>query len=739
MNKKTLIIIIVFVFLCPCLWAQSLKKRVGEGVILHPALVESPPIIDGVLDDPAWKQAPTVTDPFIIDTPVYGETFPQKTEIWLAYDYNNLYIAFYCYDTEPGKIKTSISKRDNLGADDYVSVDLDAIGNRQSTYVHMCNPSGIQADLIYSSFGGGNFDPDWVWYSSGKLVENGYTVEIKIPLRSLKFKSGNNVKLNMAFYRFLSRTGANASWPQIDQQIGYFNSLAPVIFDKLNSQLRLEALPSFTYGNIWDRISPSNWSAPDRSTQIGIGFKYGITSSIDTEITINPDFSQVESDEFQILANQRYPIFYNEKRPFFMEIHNQFNLAGLSDSTNMSTAVHTRNIIDPGWGGKISGELGKISAGILVAGDEWPKKELSPSTDTLFSKNANFLFGRFKYSLKGDNYVGLIYTGRKFDTDSNQVIGGDIRFRIKGNHNIGANGLLSYSQENESLKKTKGGAFSLTYEKSNKYLDLFFSIENYARNFRMDSAYYYRTGITRLYGKFGPNFYPAKDKIPWLMRINYIFSANYTHDHFTKMDDHSFTNELNFIFPLQGLFVLSHTVQKEAWMGQYFNQSNFAANGQVQLTNWLYLSCGISYGKLLYYAGPYLGHRTNFMINTILQPNHKFTQNFEYQYEHFTRASDGVKVYDLNILISRTTYQFSKHLFIRALIQYDSYQKCVLADILGSFTLIPGTVVYLGYGSLHGKSYWDTINSKWDPEMGPGKYYQFTQSLFFKASYIIRF
>ena len=734
-------VVLVFVSFLNILWGQASGKRVGEGVILYPKLTEVPPEIDGNINDPAWKDGPIVTGPFIVDTPVYGETLPQKTEIWLTYDQDNIYVAYYCHDTEPEKIKTSISKRDSMGTDDWVSFDLDAMGKRQFTYVHMCNPSGTQEDLIYSAYGGANLEPDWVWYSAGKKVADGYTIEMKIPLKSLKFKSGNNVMLNMAFYRFMSRSGSNAAWPQIDQQKGYFNSLVPVVFEKLSPQLRLEALPAFTYGSIRDRLTPSQWSKPDRSKAFGLGIKYGITSSINTEITVNPDFSQVESDEFQVLINQRYPLFYSEKRPFFMEVKSQFDLAGLSASTNMSTAVHTRNIIEPAWGGKIQGDLGKVSLGILAAGDEWPGKAMDDSANSILNKgkNANFLFGRLKYSLKGDNYAGLIYTGRKFGNDSNQVIGGDIRFRLKGNHNISLNGLFSDSKDPDTMNNSNGSALTLIYENYRKPLDLFFSAEHYTTDFRMDSAYYYRTGITKFCGKIAPNFYPAKEKIPWLMRISYVLSATYMHDHVTKMDDVTIINRLNLFSLSQGIFSIYYTIQKEAWMGQFFNQVNLVTIGQIQLTKWLFLNSGFSYGKLLYYPGAYLGHKTSFVFNTTFQPDTKFTQSFGYQYQHFTRASDDALVYDLNILVSRTTYQFNKYLFIRALIQYDSYRKIVLTDILGAFTLIPGTVVYLGYGSYHEKNYWDNVNSKWDPGMEPGKYYQFAQSFFFKASYLIRF
>jgi hypothetical protein len=104
-----------------------------------------------------------------------------------------------------------------------------------------------------------------------------------------------------------------------------------------------------TYGSLWDRETPKSWSNADDSAQVGLGLKYGITSSLDAEITVNPDFSQVESDQFQVEANQRFPIFYNEKRPFFMEVSSLFSLAGLNSEGNFWSAVHTRNIVDPAW------------------------------------------------------------------------------------------------------------------------------------------------------------------------------------------------------------------------------------------------------------------------------------------------------------------------------------------------------------------------------------------------------
>ncbi len=724
-----------------CMMIQATEKLVGEGRIIYPKKTEQPPKIDGKLDDPAWQGAPSVNDYFIAKSPVYGEVSDQKTEVWVTYDYDNIYFAFDCHDTEPDKIKTSVSRRDSIFRDDWVGVDIDTMGNRQFAYIILSNANGIQADLLTSASGGDTAEPDWVWYSAGKVVKNGYIVEIRIPLKSFKFKSGKKVTMNLMFWRFISRTGTQTTWPQISEQKGYFNSLVPVVFERLDKQLRLEALPSVTYGSIWDRETPETWSEADDSTQFGIGLKYGLTSSINTEFTINPDFSQVESDQLQVVANQRYPLFYSEKRPFFMAMGNRFNLAGLNGEGNMWSAVHTRQIVDPAWGGKISGELGKSSFDLLAAGDEWPGREWGDGINPYLGTNANFFIGRFKQSLKGENFVGLLYSGREFGDGFNRVMAGDVHFLLKGNHNISANGLYTFSRNEESLENSKGGAFTITYNYSQKPLAVLFMLEHYDQDFRMDSAFYQRTGITKFIGYIGPNFYPNKKKTTWFKKFNPFVYGYFIRDWATGENDYLFIPALRFNFSRQGYLRLDYRFIKEHWAGQDFKQNELMLYGGTQITKWLNVRANFRTGKRLFYDpdDPFLGNSLSFTFGTGFQPNPKLKQDLAYTYQHFKRSSDSSLVYDLNILLSRTTFQFNKYLFVRALVQYDSYQNVVLTDMLASFTLIPGTVVHLGYGSLHQKQYWDDINQQWDSGVDLGKYYQNTQSLFFKVSYLYRF
>ena len=320
-NKRKNVFITVFLtilFTFPVLSAAAETTPKQNISVLKPVLTKVPPVIDGVLDDEAWKLGPIVDDIFITYNPHYGDVLPKKTRVWMAHDPDNLYFAFYCHDSEPGKIKTSVTKRDNLWNDDWVGLGLDTGGNRQSLYELFVNPSGMQGDLFNTPASGENGAPDWVWYSQGKIVNDGYIVEIKLPLKSIRFKNGKNVEMNVLFWRRISRLGLSGSWPALEPGQGMFNSATKVVFEKLDRQLKLEFLPSITTSSIWDRQNPAAWSDADKSTEFGISAKYGITSAVTAEVTINPDFSQVESDEFQVVVNRRYPIFYSEKRPFFM-------------------------------------------------------------------------------------------------------------------------------------------------------------------------------------------------------------------------------------------------------------------------------------------------------------------------------------------------------------------------------------------------------------------------------------
>lgn len=163
-------------------------------------------------------------------------------------------------------------------------------------------------------------------------------MEIRVPLKSIRFKSGADVRMGVLFWRRVSRLGVSASWPDLPRGMSIFTRYAPLHFKDLKQPLMLEAIPNVTYSLRQNRSTRDQWGKADSKPDAGITVKYGITSSVTLDGTFRPDFSQVESDSFQVEVNQRYPIFYSEKRPFFMEGMGTFELAGAGGDGNTRTA-----------------------------------------------------------------------------------------------------------------------------------------------------------------------------------------------------------------------------------------------------------------------------------------------------------------------------------------------------------------------------------------------------------------
>ena len=209
-----------------------------------------------------------------------------------------------------------------------------------------------------------------MWYSVAKTTSDGYVVEIQVPLQTLRFKGGDTVRMGLVFFRKVSRTGVSYAWPEMLPGQWVFDRPSHIVFSNLKPRRLVELLPSVTYGVRQERdASSSSWGDADNDAHVGASGKFGITSGVTLDATVNPDFSQVESDAFQIQVNQRFPIFFSEKRPFFMEGMGLFNIAR---GNNMRTAVHTRRIVDPIFGAKLTGTLGKTTFGVLNALDDHP-------------------------------------------------------------------------------------------------------------------------------------------------------------------------------------------------------------------------------------------------------------------------------------------------------------------------------------------------------------------------------
>ena len=735
----TLIVITgMLVLLLTGLWSPVISAKPAEkdDKTIFGVKVEEKIKIDGILDEKVW-QTPPIKKKFITVRPSYGYELPMDTLVWVAYDMQNLYFAFRCLDPEPEKIKTTITKRDNILAEDWVAVSVDALGNGQTGYVLFVNPSGVQADALTTSVHSDeDWAPDYVWESAAKLTAEGYNVEIALPLKSLSFKSGKKVEMGILFRRRINRLSLEGAWPEIKLNQWVLTSQTRAVFEGLKKQLKLEILPALTHSNNSTRLTPDQWSKSEKSTQFGIGLKYGLTSATTAEITINPDFSQVESDALQVEVNQRYPLFYSEKRPFFMEGMDIFNFWTYVYGY-FPKAVHTRQIAKPSWGAKLTGSVGKFSFGFLSAGDEAPGEPWVNGTNPDEGKTALFGIARGKYGFGKDNYVGFLYTGREFGDQYNHMVGLDGSYRIARKHWF--RGTYLYTASRDSAGNVYNGSTTgygnFTYTFGSKPLILVGVLEHMGKDLQADASYLKRNGVNVLRAAVYNNFYPNQKKLPWMKLIRLFTWCEAVHDLTTQQDDLLVASSLNFYLIKDASLTLQYQYTKEYWQGREFDKNLWYVLGGIRLTNWLQFSGNFGWREwFFYYAVPAFlgtGYFGSFDIN--FQPNDKFTLYLSLTHSDLSRA--GQELYDVNIWYSKATYQFSKYFFLRALVQYNSYQKRMLTDFLASFTLIPGTVLHIGYGGIYEKRTW--LNDQWLPLQGD--LYNIKRSFFAKISYLWRF
>src|SRR5688500_15208170 len=257
-----------------------LLAQTGARADLRAVRITTPPKLDGILDDEAWSGDPLPLDGWISYNPMRGEAAAEKTQVWVGYDAEAVYFAFRCLDTQPDKIRTTISRRDNAFSDDWVGVSLDSSRAGQLAYHLFVNPSGIQMDALQSGSGGEDFAPDWVWQSAGHVGADGWSAEIRVPLENIRFRSGSDVRMGVLFWRRLSRPGVSTSCPEMTPSKWVFESNGTVAFDELQSQRLFEMIPSATFSGNQARADGTAWDRTRARGDLGVSVKYGLTSAV---------------------------------------------------------------------------------------------------------------------------------------------------------------------------------------------------------------------------------------------------------------------------------------------------------------------------------------------------------------------------------------------------------------------------------------------------------------------------
>ena len=704
---------------------------------LRPLRANVPPVIDGRLDDEIWQQAPSVTG-FKTWMPDYGVTMANQTIVYAAYDAENLYFAFRAFDREPARIKASMASRDSIRPDDWICINLDSFNDQQALYGFYVNPLGIQMDSRYT---GNNEDLgfDAVWYSAGTIDNRGYTIEVRLPFKSLRYRGGNPVTMGVVFERFISRNTEDGTWPALDPKAGmnFLIQTTPIEFRDIRHYTLLEILPDATYSR--QSVAQAGRLARSPSGRdVGVTAKYGITAQLTADGTWNPDFSQVEADAGQIDVNLRAPLFFPEKRPFFLEGQDVFTLGGPSQQGPLQTVVHTRTIVNPQAGFKVSGKLARADTlSALYALDDLT------GADAAAPDHAQFAILRYRRSLAQDGYLGGFYAGREegcpgADTAApatcragfNRVAGVDGRLRVDQSSAFGFYGFGSDTRREGSAPST-GHALGGDFMRETRSLTVYVMGTDISRQFAADSGYLTRTGVTTIEGAFVPRLYP---KNSWVQRVELSGVTAHTRDAFSGIWEGSNEGSVTLRLRRAATVLVNYHRSSEVFLGEKFGTAGAGVTASMQIVKQLRLQGSVSRGDAIYYStDPFGGRSTRASATIVYQPSEQWYQSLALTYANFDRASDGARLYDYGIARSRTSFQANRFLFFRAILEYNSFRRQVLTDFLASFTYIPGTVLHAGCGSLYEKTRWEGSSY-----VAGRSFLETRRGLFFKASYLWR-
>jgi hypothetical protein len=476
---------------------------------------DAQPVIDGRLDDEVWKRAAVLKDFYQIN-PGDNTAPSYPTKVLIGYDSRNLYVGFHAHD-DPSKVRATIAKRDNvLNGDDSIRILLDTYNDKRRAYVLAFNPYGVQQDGIRTEGSAVDFSVDIVMESKGVLTGDGYTVEVVIPFKSLRYESGKGKLWGVQVFRVIQRlNNEENSWMPISRsdasilgQAGHITSL-----EGISTEHTLELIPSLTISETGKRVrslppsvlrstpglvDPGRFVNEPVTLDPGLTAKYGITPTITLDLALNPDFAQVEADQLVVTTNQRFPIFYPERRPFFLE--------GKEIFQTPMTALHTRAIIDPDTAVKLSGKHNRTSFGLMFASDNGPgdfvgDDRLNPNNLRFLDRNASVGVLRLKRDVGKENSLGLIATSYNFVERHNHVGGIDGRFRLNKitTFNFQVLGTTSRRyfydpEQDQNLYRTGNGlGYSATYDVAGRNWGTTLYAQGYTQDYRTDLGFNQRT------------------------------------------------------------------------------------------------------------------------------------------------------------------------------------------------------------------------------------------------------
>jgi hypothetical protein len=478
------------------------------------------PILEDFLDMKPPPDLAEVMQPitgFIQREPADGNPASQKTEAYLGYDDQHLYVVFVAFDDEPNKIRAHLSRRGEVFADETVEIQLDTFEDQQRAFSFLTNPFGVQWDAIWTE--GQGFDMAWdtVWDAHGALTDRGYVVLMEIPFKSLRFRpkpEDAEYSWGIILVRDIPRNNETSFWPRVSNRIeGRLNQAGTATgVHGVAPGRNLWVIPYLAAGREERRTQPEESMTPFDEANLGVDVKWVIKDNFTLDLTANPNFAQIESDEPVVTVNERFPVFYPERRPFFLENADYFETP--------INLLFTRRITDPDGGARLTGQAGKYRIGVFAINDAAPGK-LAPADSYLHGENAMNGIARVRRDLPNQSNVGFMFTGRELAGSSNGVVSLDSR--IKFDPNWDARLQAAFSSTDLSADETgpdeasdfSDPSYSVVFNREGRKLDAHIHYLDIGRDFQSWLGFIPRTDIRESHASFNYNFWPETTLIRW--------------------------------------------------------------------------------------------------------------------------------------------------------------------------------------------------------------------------------
>ena len=669
--------------------------------------------IDGDFNETDWQQAKPINR-FVQTEPDEGVPITESTEVRILYDEKNIYFGFTCSSSHRDNIVANEMRRDaeNLRENDNVFILLDTYNDKRNGVFFRINPLGAMQDIALTNSGDSqNSSWDAVWDCRSKINDTHWTTEITIPFSQLRFNRSDSMVWGVNFGRTIRQKKEEATWVPVSRQYGSRSKYRTANLGSLvglagiTPSRRLEVLPYVLPGV--NRIEGDE--GIDSKFDIGLDLKYGLTSNLTADLTLNTDFVQVEADQEQVNLT-RFSLYFPEKRPFFLEGAGLFDF-GIPRPSFFNPPplllFYSRRIgLEEGYaipimgGSKITGKVGPYGIGLLnVLTDEFnTDSSVTDEDDIVDLSRTNYSVLRVTRDLFSGSSIGAIAINKQ-DTDTYNRAGG-LDFAYRPNDSIDVRGLWARTYEEDVSGKNDAMYFGGTWRNS---LLQFNGIYTFiGENFNPEVGFVRRQGSRRFRGQMRFTPWPRK------FGIRRIFMGPEV-DYILNQDDELETRE----FSLTNWFQL----EQGSWVNVEIRRTSEFLDEEFEIRDGVIIPIddydlttfrtmidtdegrkisgrfGANYGTF------FNGTNRGFDIQANFKPSGRLAFETQYQFNRVDLPNEAP--FNVNIFGSRIVYSFTTTLFAKLFAQWNSDDEVISTNFLLNYIYRPGSDFYLVFNQIY--------------------------------------